>query len=253
VIRYEVINRAGNRGYTSGVAVVVLLFLVTASGFAWVSTGIVANDRWPIRWLEVNGSFQRVSAEQLRGSLTPLIDASFFTVDLQGLRQATLRNNWVSAVNVQKTWPDTVIVTIEEYVPLAHWNRGKLISRRGEAFAVPEADGIQGLPWLQGPEDRLEDVLECWSEYSELLVPLDLEIRSLTLDRRGAWSMVLNNGTGIRLGRESPGERFRRLLISWDSLLAGKALPPQDIDMRYSNGFAVLWPQHVEKERGADS
>ena len=45
---------------------------------AWVSMGIVAKDRWPIRWLEINGNFQRVSAEQLRAGLIPLISSSFF-------------------------------------------------------------------------------------------------------------------------------------------------------------------------------
>jgi cell division protein FtsQ len=253
VSRYDEINRFGNRGFSSGIVLVLLLFTLSAGVFAWVSMGIVANDRWPIRWLELNGSFQRVSAEQLRASLTPLIEASFFTIDLQELSEAARRNAWVSDVNVRKTWPDTVSVSIKEFVPLAHWNRGQLISRRGVAFAVPEADAIQGLPWLQGPEERLEDVLDSWSEYSELLVPLGLEIRSLTLDRRGAWSMLLSNGTGIRLGRDSADERFQRLLLSWDALTGTRGIPPQDIDMRYSNGFAVRWPQHMEKDRGADS
>jgi cell division protein FtsQ len=253
VNRCDTLSRSGSRGFASGMLIVVLLFLATAGGVAWVSLGIVANDRWPIRWLEVNGSFQRVSAEQLRASLLPMIDVSFFTIDLQQLKDAARRNAWVSDVRVQKAWPDTVRVTVKEFEPLAHWNRGQLISRRGEAFAVPEADGIQGLPWLEGPEGRLDDVLSAWSDFSEKLLSLDLEIRNLTLDRRGAWSMVLNNGTRVRLGRDATGERFRRFLLSWDLLAGSRDTPPQDIDMRYTNGLAVVWPQHLEKERGADS
>ena len=251
--RYSEVRHSGNRGFTSGILVVITLFLLTAAGFAWVSMGIVASDRWPIRWLEVNGSFQRVSAEQLRASMAPLIDASFFTIDLQEMNDAAVRISWVSSVKVQKRWPDTVSVSIEEFKPIAHWNRGRLVSDRGEAFAVPEADGIQGLPWLQGPDERLEEVLQSWSEYSDLLVALGLEIRSLKLDRRGAWSLVLNNGTQVHLGREAPGERFDRFLSSWDALIREQAAPPQDIDMRYTNGFAVLWPQHMEKGTGTDS
>ena len=34
----------------------------------------------------------------------------------------------------KKRWPDTVVVKVEEFVPFAHWNRGKLISSRGEVF-----------------------------------------------------------------------------------------------------------------------
>lgn len=251
--RYTELNYQGNRGFASGLLAVVALFLLAAAGAAWVSMGIVANDRWPIRWLELNGEFQRVSAEQLRASISPLINESFFTIDMQELRDAAGRISWVSAVRVQKNWPETVTVTIEEYTPIAHWNRGQLISQNGEPFSVPESDEIQGLPWLRGPEERLDDVLRYWSEFSELLVPLGLEISSIRLDRRGAWSMDLSNGTHVQLGRDSTLERLERLLASWDSLMVEQAAPPQDVDLRYTNGFAVMWPQHLDNAKGTDS
>lgn len=242
-----------NRGFASGMLAVAMLFLMSVGGLAWVSFGIVANDRWPIRWLELNGAFQRVSAEQLRATITPVMKENFFTLDLRELNQAAQRISWVSAAQVQKEWPDTVRVTIEEYVPVAHWNRGELISEQGEAFAVLEADEIQGLPWLEGPEDRLDTVLVNWSQFSDSLAPLGLEIMRLKLDRRGAWSMELNNGTRVQLGRDSATERFSRLLASWDTLTRGRLIPPLDVDLRYSNGFAVLWPQSVEHATGTDS
>ena len=251
--RYTEMRYAGNRGFASGVFVVIALFLAATGSIAWVCMGIVANDRWPIRWLELHGAFQRVSAEQLRASVTPLIDESFFTINLQELRDAATRISWVSSVHIQKEWPDTVTVTIQEFVPIAHWNRGQLISKRGEAFSVPEADGIQGLPWLQGPQDRLDEVLRNWSEFSDLLMPMGLEVSGLKLDSRGAWAMDLSNGTHVQLGRNSARERLQRLLASWDSLMRDQAAPPQDVDLRYTNGFAVLWPQHLETTKGTDS
>lgn len=251
--RYKEVNYQASQGFASGIIVVITLFLMAAAGAVWVSMGIVANDRWPIRWLEVNGDFQRVSAEQLRATISPLIDESFFTIDMQELRDAAGRISWVSAVHVQKKWPDTVTVTIKEYTPVAHWNRGQLISRRGEAFSVPEADEIQGLPWLHGPEERLDDVLRSWAEFSEMLVPLGLEISGIRLDRRGAWSMQLSNGTHVQLGRDSALERLQRLLASWDSLMLEKSSPPQDVDLRYTNGFAVMWPQPMDNTKGTDS
>jgi len=253
VNRYTEINHQGNRGFASGIMTVIALFLLAAGGAAWVSMGIVANDRWPIRWLELNGEFQRVSAEQLRASVSPLIDESFFTVNLQELRDAAGRISWVSSVRVQKNWPDTVTVSIEEFTPVAHWNRGQLISHQGEAFAVPESDEIQGLPWLYGPPERLAEVLSAWSEFSELMVPLGLEVQDIQLDKRGAWSMELSNGTRVQLGRDSATERLQRLLASWESLMLEHPVPPQDVDLRYTNGFAVMWPQIPETAKGTDS
>ncbi len=195
--RYRETNIETSRGFASGVLALLVLFLVSAAGIAWVGMGIVAPDRWPIRWLEVNGEFQRVSAEQLRASLSPEMDTSFFTVDMNGLEQAAGRISWVSGVQVQKIWPDTVTVTVTEFEPVAHWNRGELVSSEGEVFSVPEADELQGLPWLQGPEERLDDVLSAWVAIDQSLASLGLEVSQLILDSRGSWALELNNGTQV--------------------------------------------------------
>lgn len=239
------------RGFSSGgMLTVSLLFLLATAGVVWVSMGIVTNERWPIRWLEINGSFQRVSAEQLRASLSSRVGSSFFTVNLQELHAAAANSSWVSAVRVQKQWPDIIRVDVQEYVPVAHWNRGQLISSGGQPFSVPEADELQGLPWLEGPEGRLDEVLQAWANFDGMLVPLGLEIRQMSLDRRGAWSLGLNNGTRVQLGRDDTVERLERLLSSWDTLMAGRERPPADVDLRYTNGFAVAWPQPVPEAEG---
>jgi cell division protein FtsQ len=242
-------SASSSRGFASSMLPVIALFLLAVGGIAWVCMGIVANDRWPIRWLQLNGSFQRVSAEQLRASLAPQIEDSYFTINLQELSDIAGRIYWVSSVHVQKQWPDTITVTVQEYKPIAHWNQGRLISSEGEVFPVPEADEIQGLPWLQGPEDRLDEVLHHWAEFSDALVPMGLEIGALSLDTRGAWSMELSNGTRVQLGRDAARERLQRLLSSWNELMFEQPLPPQDVDLRYTNGFAVLWPKPDENEK----
>ncbi len=248
--RYQENRVHDSSGFANGALVLVILFLVSAAGLGWVGMGIVAPDRWPIRWLEVNGEFQRVSAEQLRASLTPEMNTSFFTVDMNGLEQAAGRISWVSGVKVQKIWPDTVTVTVEEYEPVAHWNRGHLVSSEGETFSVPEADELQGLPWLQGPEERLEDVLAAWATIDESLATLGLAVSQLILDSRGSWALELNNGTQVYLGRNSTEERLQRLLSSWDALMEEQEVPPRDIDLRYTNGFAVAWPETEQESRG---
>lgn len=232
-----------NGGFSSGMLTLLMLFLISVAGVAWVSMAIVAKERWPIRWLELNGPFDRVSAEQIRGSLVPLVHCSFFTADVQKLRETVVRNAWVAAVSVQKKWPDTVIVTIEEHVPVAHWNSGHLISSRGQVFATAEADEIQGLPWLYGPHEQLGQVLENWSRFDAMLDAAALEIEQLTLDPRGAWSMQLNTGTRLSLGREDASGRLQRLMDGWETLLLEHALLPLAVDLRYANGFAVQWPK----------
>jgi len=242
-----------NRGFSIGVFSVLMLFAASLVWAAWVSMGIVTKERWPIRWLELRGSFDRVSAEQLRGSLSPLVNSSFFTLDLRRLKNAAERNAWVAAVDVQKEWPDTVTVTIEEHVPVAHWNSSQLISNRGKAFAAAGAGEIQGLPWLYGPDEQVDLVLEYWLRFNSMLDSAALEIEQLTLDRRGAWSLQLNNGTRLSLGREDVTGRLERLIKSWDTLRFEQDRPPALVDLRYTNGFAVRWPKDKDQFAGIAS
>lgn len=244
--RFNHASRISSGGFSSSVLVVSLLFVLSVIGTVWVSMGIVAKEQWPIRWLEINGSFNRVSADQLRGTLAPLVNASFFTVDLQKLQEAAARNTWLASVTAQKRWPDTVVVTIAEHEPIAHWNSGYLISTKGVMFPAPDADEIQGLPWLSGPDERLTQVLENWTRFNRMLDVAGLEIDQLKLDARGAWSMRLDKGTQLNLGRDRADERLQRLMISWSTLLYDHKLPPVRIDLRYSNGFAVNWPSEKD-------
>jgi len=237
----------GNRP-TTGFVMIILLLMLALGVSAWISLGITTRDRWPIRWLEVQGRFDRVSAEQLRASLAPLTKTSFFTLDLDALKTSASRNPWVSGVRVEKRWPDTVLVTIEEFRPIAHWNDDELVSDKGETFQVPEAEGLQGLPWLEGEDQRFDEILMRWNEYNLALATHGLEISRLKQDKRGSWEMTLDNGTTIQIGRDATEARLARLLDSWPVLLNGQEVPPRSVDLRYTNGIAVNWYQPGEPE-----
>ena len=240
-----------NAGFGSGFFVTFLLFVVAAAGITWVYMGMVASERWPIRWMQIDGPFQRVSAEQIRANLTSGVNRSFFTVDLNAISTSASKMPWVSRVEVQKSWPDTVYVLVDEYVPVADWRDDQLVSDTGVAFSVPGAAGMQGLPSLYGPPGELERVWDHWHRFNQELLPLGLEVDGIQLDRRGAWSLKLSNGTEIDLGRDDELVRLQRLVASWSSLTGGKVLPPSGVDLRYTNGFAVRWPEVAGNSSGS--
>ena len=244
-------------GFISATTLISLLFIAVLAVLGWVGFGITAADRWPIEWLEVKGRFERVSAERVRASLQPLTETSYFTLDLDAVRDAASGIHWVANVKVRKQWPDTVVVSIVEHKPVAHWNDDSLISAEGRIFSVPEAGSLQGLPWLWGSEQQFETVIDRWVAFNRDLAPFGLEISDLRLDKRLSWEMTLSNNTRIHLGRDAPQQRLERLLDSWQALLSDRTAAPVSIDLRYTNGFAVNWhstEQPVEDGgAGADS
>ena len=242
--------RDGNRGFSAGVALTLLLFFLAAAGVAWVYNGMIAQERWPIRWLEIDGPFERVSAEQVRAILAPMVNGSFFTVNTRQMREKAGELPWVASVTVQKTWPDTIQVTIREHTPVAHWIDDYLLDANGAPFTVPSAKEIQGLPWLESPPGQLELVFENWKKFDDRLGAIGQQVDRLTLDARGSWSAHMTGGTEVKFGK---GEIFKNLDIlvsTWAGLMQGQDLPPVSVDLRYTNGFAVLWSQNIKVMAG---
>ncbi len=233
--------------FSTGVIITLVLFGIASTGVVWVYAGMVAQERWPIRWLEIDGPFERVSAEQVRVRLTPLAKGSFFTVEPGFMRETASEMAWVSAVSVQKRWPDTIRVTIHEYTPVAHWTDGQLLAANGQKFTVPAADEIQGLPWLRSPGGQLDLVFKNWRTFDDVLAHIGQEIEYLTLDPRGSWSARLSGGTEVRFGKGDIFGKLDMLVATWGGLMRDRLLPPVSIDLRYTNGFAVLWPQNLDK------
>ena len=232
------------------VILLVLLFVCAASGVGWVYAGMLAQERWPIKWMQVDGPFERVSAEQLRAHLEPMAGGSFFTVDTKGMQDAALNISWISDVVVQKTWPDSITVSVREYMPVAHWVDGHLIAADGSAFVVPFADDIQGLPWLDSPIAQRETVFTSWKKFDDLLVVIGQQVETLSVDARGSWSAELSGGTTVKFGKGDVFKGLNTLISSWNGLMQDKSLPPVSIDLRYTNGFAVLWPENIETIAG---
>ena len=130
---------------------------------------------------------------------------------------------------------------------MAHWTSGQLISPQGAAFRVPAAEEIQGLPWLEGPDGSVMKVFGNWLQFNDELFDTALEIELIRLDKSGSWYLALNNGTRIQIGREHALARLQRMVASWPELMKLKEIAPIEVDLRYSNGFAVRWPEPPPK------
>ncbi len=87
----------------------------------------------------------------------------------------------------------------------------------------------------------------------ELLAPIALTIRALTLSARGGWQIGAAGKTGpmtLELGRDDPGGRLARFVGAHDfttGALARAGRPVEQVDLRYRNGFAVRIPGFREK------
>ena len=203
--------------------------------------GWIGGAQWPLRTLRVQGEMQRVDEARLRATVLPFARRGFFAVELDRIQTAVGALPWVARAEVRKHWPDVLEVRISEHRPFARWGADRLLSEQGRLFPASTVKAPTGLPLLDGPDARVADVVAL---YNQAHVQLGNAggVRGVALDRRGSWSITLNNGIEVVLGRTDPLPRLQRFAPLLPRLAAQH--PGQRLaraDLRYTNGFALLW------------
>jgi cell division protein FtsQ len=195
----------------------------------------------PVRNLVVEGTFQRVTPLQVQAAVADELKLGFLSLDLADLRARVKGLDWVDRVSVGRAWPDKVIVRITEHQAAARWGDNGLLNVRGELFTEHAQHAFPELPSLAGPPGTEQDVARRYLAVRGRLAEADLKLERLSMDERGAWSLVLGGGQEIRLGRRDVDERLLRFFDVVAPALAPELPRVRYVDLRYTNGFAVGW------------
>ena len=212
------------------VAAVIVTYLASASML----------DR-PIRSIEINGPFQRVTALQIEEAISDDLEDGFVSADLARIQSSIVALEWIDKAMVARRWPSRLRITVTEQVPAAIWAERGLLNTRGELFVTDARHIPAELPRLSGPENRSRDVAEMYLEVRDRLIPVGLDLRRVHLDPRGAWEMTLQNGVEVRLGRREVNARTDLFLDIVADIITARAAEIEYVDMRYSNGFTIGW------------
>jgi cell division protein FtsQ len=221
-------------GWLLAVALVALPVVAVLNG--WIGV-----ERWPLTKLRATGEFDRVDTARLRATLLPYAQRGFFAVDLEAAQAAVSKLPWVERAEVRKRWPDVLEVYVTEHRPFARWGSDRLLSEQGRLFAAENVDVPAGLPQLGGPVTRIGDVVALYNDAAALFAPTGTPVRAVELDPRGSWTLALDNGTQVVVGRTEARARLGRFVRLMPQLLAQPTQRLVRADLRYTNGFALTW------------
>jgi cell division protein FtsQ len=188
----------------------------------------------------VEGEFHFITKKRATELLAREIDGDFIQLDLMRLKNALLSDSWVETVNLNRRWPDTLVVKILEQKPIARWGDG-FLNQRGEIVRVDDMKKLTGLPWLQGNEKNAVEILQQYQDLSQLLRSRGLEVVALKCDDKKSWRLTVKNDIEIAIGRDQVMEKMRRFVTVYDTHLSSVWDDVTAIDVRYTNGIAVRW------------
>ncbi len=223
-----------------------LLLVLLASGVWWIAQ----RPMFTLKVIRVDGiadvQLLHVNALTIKATALPRIRGNFFTANLNAVRQAFEAVPWVRKASVRREWPNRLVVTLEEHEPLGTWgDEGRLLSVAGDVFTanLAEAEENGPLPEFNGPAGSEKEIVARFAELQAWFVAVNLAPESLTLSSRYAWSVKLNNGMTVELGREQTRttlqERVARLIGIYPQLVARLQDRIDSVDLRYPNGMAL--------------
>lgn len=199
----------------------------------------------PIARIGVEGDLSYISQQAVQQRIAPFVTASFFSVDLQGMRRELEQMPWIASAEVRRVWPDQLLVSLEEQLPIARWGDEALLNNQGQAFAPKELAHYQHLPQLYGPKRAQQRVMQQYQVLSQMLRPLGFSIARLELRARGSWFLSTAQGIELLLGRDHLVEKMQRFGAIYDKALKEQQANIARIDLRYANGLAVAWREPV--------
>ena len=189
----------------------------------------VNSPLFPIRSVAVDGDMKHVTKEQLQYVVKNELKGTFFTLDLDGTRQAFEKLPWVRKAEVRRFWPDRLQVTVEEHRAIARWGVAGLLNTYGEKF---DAASSEPLPVLEGPAGTEKLMVQTYQQYQQILQPLQKVPTHVWLSERRAWRLELDQNLIVEMGRDEGAERLSRLVTAYPNSLAQLDQPFEYVDLR---------------------
>lgn len=226
---------------------VQLLLLIAIAGTAiWCVTWLRNPTNMPLRAVQIDGEFRKLSKAQLQSAISSVVRGGFFTVNVEAVRRAAESLPWVESATVRRVWPDTLQLHVVEQRAAARWGEDGVLNMRGQLFKPEAATIPPKLPRLNGPQELRRRVMENYIAMTAALAPIGRRVQALALDKRRAWVVTLDSGVELKLGRDDALKRLERFVRVYPTLFAAREAELRTVDLRYSNGFAVRWDRSPE-------
>lgn len=219
------------------------LLVAVALGLDW----LLRAENFPVRQIRFEGPFKHVTRAQLEAVVTPVARGNFLLVDLGLVQRRVEEIPWVHEAHVWRGLPGELRVRYREQQLVARWNETGWVNHLGEEVRV-DGGAASGLPDLAGPPDTSAQVLTHYREFGARLATAGLTITALTLTERRTWRVEIAPGAQapgealvIVLDRDRPLPKLERFARVYAQTLSTQVAAIKQVDLRYTNGFAVEW------------
>ncbi|WP_208437391.1 cell division protein FtsQ/DivIB [Bartonella taylorii] len=230
---------------------VTVLYGLSSSGhMGMIIKTVVSDVGFVVTDVDISGNKRLVKQEILK--ILELDTApSIFTFDVDKARSLLEQQAWVQSVNIQKIYPNRVLISVVEREPYAIWQHDgmmDIIDHTGRVIVPFKGKIVLGLPLVvgQGAQNSAKMFIQTLSAYPQLYSRVRAFVR--VGDRR--WDLVLDNGVRVMLPEKDAFERLSSLIKTgtMQNLFTRDIL---SVDLRLVDRITVSLSDEALERRGA--
>lgn len=230
------------------------------AGFALLACGLMAasvhalmqTTPFPVQKVEVRG-LKRLNQEEIIGLTGVAVGQNLLGLRLKAIGQQVSSNPWVASVRVQRFFPGTVAVSIQERQAVAVINLGLLyyLDSNGEPFKPLSFGDSLDFPVVTGfSEDELSAdpaaVRQALKTTCELVASLKqhgsfilAEVSEIHYDKGHGFTLFTTSGAlPIKIGNDNFDEKLQRFARVYQTLMSQRP-GLQYIDLDYADRIVV--------------
>ena len=235
-------QRLSRFGYACVVGVATLLSFLAIGLFA--VDKLYHPDTFVIDQLKIKGNFRYLEPTDIEDAVGAKALTNFFSIELVDIKRKVESLSWVRHADVRREWPNTLVVSIEEHIPVMRWKDTKWVTSTGKVIDLPDEIKLSNVISLYANESDSLLALSTAFRWKKKLLASELELQKLNLSASQAWTIVLHHIVSdaqfdLLLGREDVEARLTRFQKLFDQQLSQSEIQLVRVDARYPDGLAV--------------
>jgi len=217
----------------------------------------VWSKAWPVKSIEVQGEKLFVTQSSIEKFMLHQPERGLLAIDLQELQREAKKIDWIKDVDIRKVWPNKLIFTINEHIPVALFNENDsdklVLTQQGSLIKNISNDensqfkALSQLPIIDiniGTPLEINQALNVWQKFKQMkreFELLEFSLSYLKIDQANNWQLFFSQGLELNLGKNLRLERANRLVKVYQVIENKSQI--KKIDLRYHNGFAIEWSE----------
>ncbi|MDN6276807.1 cell division protein FtsQ/DivIB [Psychrobacter sp.] len=169
--------------------------------------------------------------------------SSFFTSDLQALRDIAVGLAWVDQVSVSRDWQRGIVIKALPKQAVANFGTERLVDAKGAVFVPADSRDLtqERFATLQGERSQAPVIMQQMQQVNDWYAPLDIQVEDIILSPRMTWLIRFDSGLRVIVDNEDTAQKLLNLSQLLGNQLSSRRDEIQSVDLRYKNGFTISW------------